>query len=534
MRKVFQSFILLTTLLLVVTSCSSDRSREEKVSAMISSIDSPFLLVNVLPGDLIKKSGAVDGALPFTQEMMVGFFLDEAVTGVDYDENVQIIVGKGESFTPNFYGFFKLKDEAVFIELLETEANAEVKEKGGCKYIAKPTDKYAIVWNDEFAIAANIPTNMMAMAMGGGAKEADVNATIDKLIAMLETAEEGEVNEEYMTFLTHDSDIAISFIGKGFYQYSLEMSMGETSDLEANKEKLEGLNVEMFLNFNEGSIDFQFLSHLSAKLKEEIAFLKENPVDPKYLTYGNSDNPLFTLGWNVDFAKALEYSQNNEGTLNGGDLEKELERMGLTVEEAKSALNGEVFVIIDRIEQIETTVDYGYGEPYTYNEPSPLFALVLGVQDVSVLTKAFGDSLVEGTIVKNGEAFIVLKNNVLFSSNDSLWAAKINAGAGTKIADKGSVYNDSPLGMYLDMASMVNMEVLGDARIAAVILAYVKGSGNMEEFNISMVLNDKTKNALRVITETISSMTEGTVEVDVVLQEEIETAAALEALEVES
>jgi len=529
MRKVIQSIIVLTTLLLVNTSCRSDRSREEKVSAMINSIDSPFLVVNSLPGDLIKKSGAMDGALPFTQEMMVGFFLDEAVTGVDYDVNIQLIVGKGEAFTPNFYGVFKLKDEAAFRELLETEANAEVLEKEGCNYVIKSSDNYVIVWNEEFAIAANIPTDMMTMMMGGGAKEGP--ATVDKLIAMLETAEEGEINDEYLTFLTHKSDLALSFIGKGFYQYSLEMSMGETSDLEANRERIEGLNVAMFLNFNEGSIDLQFLSHLSDKLKEEISFMKEAPIDAKYLGFGNSDNPLFTLGWNVDFAKALDYSQDNEGMMNGGDLEEELERMGLTVEEAKSALNGEIFVIVDRVDQVEKIVDYGYGEPYSYSEPTPLFALVLGVQDASILAKAFGDSLVEGTVMKNGDAYILLKDNVLFSSNDSLWASKINRGGGTKISDEGDVFSSTPFGMFLDVAGMVNMETLGDARIAAVILAYVKGSGTMEEINISMVLNDKTKNALRVITETISSMAEGAVEVDQSLEEEIEAAAALEALD---
>jgi len=528
MKKLMRPLIALIVLVFSVSSCGTDRTREEKISAIINSIDSPMLIVNTGPGELIEKSGAMDGALPFTQEMLVGFFLNEAVTGVDYDANVQIIVGKGESFTPNFYGIFKLKDEAVFVELLETEANAEVLEKEGCKYIIKSSDNYVIVWNDEFAIASNIPTDIMTMMMGGEAKEGD--ATVDKLIAMIESADDGEVNDEYLTFLSHKADMSLSFIGKGFYQYSLEMSMGETDDVEANREKIEGLNVEMFMNFNEGSVDLQFLSHFSDALKEEISFMKDAPINTKYLGFGNSDNPLFTMGWNVDFAKALDYAQNNEGTMNGGDLEVELERMGLTVEEAKSALSGEVFVIVDRVDQVKRTVDYGYGDPYSYDEPTPLFALVLGVQDAAVLAKAFGDSLTEGTVLKNGDAYILLKDNVLFSSNDSIWAAKINAGGGTKISDQGNVFASTPFGMFLNMAGLANMEVMGDARIAAVILASVKGSGTMEEINISMILNDKSKNALRVITESISSMAEGAVEVDPSIEEEIEAAAALEAL----
>ena len=62
----------------------------------------------------------------------------------------------------------------------------------------------------------------------------------------------------------------------------------------------------------------------------------------------------------------------------------------------------------------------------------------------------------------------------------------------------------------------------------------MKGSGSLEEINISMNLNDKSKNALRVITETISNMAEGGVEVDPSLEEEIEAAAALEALNADS
>ena len=136
--------------------------------------------------------------------------------------------------------------------------------------------------------------------------------------------------------------------------------------------------------------------------------------------------------------------------------------------------------------------------------------------------------------MKNGDAYVLLKDNVLFSSNDSIWAAKINAGAGTKISDQGNVFASTPFGMFLNMAGLANMEALGDARIAAVILASVKGSGTMEEINISMILNDKSKNALRVITEPISSMAEGAVEVDPSLEEEIEAAAALEALNADS
>lgn len=526
---------LLPVLALIAFGCGTERTREDKVSAIINKVDSPFFIVNTTPRNLIDKSGAMDGALPYTQEMLLGFFIDEEVTGVDYDIDVQIIVAKGPSFAPNFYGIFKIKNEIAFIELMETEANAEIQEKDGFKYVIKESDMFAVVWNEEFAIASNIPLDFADMLSGGSSKQGP--KTVDKSIALIQAAEEGEINDTYKGLVENESDIAMRFEGKGFYQYLKEMSMmGDDEELEANREAIEGANTEMYLNFNNGSIDLQILNDLSDKLKEEIGFFNDGAVDSKLLSYGNSDTPIMLMGYNADISKAADYSKEKMSPYDYEEFEEELEKMGLSVEDAKTALTGDILFIMDRVEIKEEVIDWGYGEPYVNKEPMPVFALVLGIADASVLTEVLGDSeMASEGVMKNGDAFIVMQNDILFSTNDSLWAVKVQAGNGVKVKDEAGVLAGNPFGIFVNFAPIAQMPDLDDAEALVKMMKDIRATGNIDEANISFTLNDATKNSLRVLTETISNLTtevEGGAEYEE-LEAELEAAAAEEAESVE-
>lgn len=207
--------VVLIAFLGLFSSCSADRTREDKVAAIINKVDSPFLIVNASPKKLIEKSGAMDGALPFTQKMLVGFFIDESVTGVDYETDIQLIVGKGQSFSPDFYGIFKLKNEEAFKTLLTEEANADVIEKDGFKYVIKEEDMYVMVWNEEFVIASNIAMDLASL-MGGGSGGNQGMKAVDKCIALITAADEGEVNEDYKNSLKMDRMWRCLLWGKGF------------------------------------------------------------------------------------------------------------------------------------------------------------------------------------------------------------------------------------------------------------------------------------------------------------------------------
>ncbi|NOQ71382.1 MAG: hypothetical protein GQ574_05250 [Crocinitomix sp.] len=507
-RKINWSVIILALFVTGLTSCGTERTREEKVSAIIGKIDSPFFVMNSSPGNLIEKSGAADGALPYTQEMLLGFFIEEEITGVDYDMNVQVVVGRGGGFTPNFYGIFKLKNEVAFKELLETEAGAEIKEKEGYQYVMKESDSYVIVWNDEFAIATSIPMDLSQM-FSGGSKEG--MATVDKTIALITAAEEGEINEGYKTFLENDADISMRFEGKPFYGYLEDVSMGMNDDLEEQRANVEEINSDLFINFTNGSVDLNWIGNLSERLKEEFGFLGEGPVDQKLLTYGDSKDPMFTMAYNIDLTKGVDYTKEQMSEYDYEDLEDELSEFGISLDLAKAGLTGDILFIVDRLEMKTQIVDWGYDEPYEVNEPMPVFGAVFGIADIDALSSlvAASDSLGENGILKQGDAFLVISDDVLFSTNDSLWAVKVRDGVASKIVDKGDVLGTEPFGMFLDFAQLAGMEELDDAEVLVDKLKSLKGSGNMNEMNISLIMNDNTRNALRILTENLGRMAEG-------------------------
>lgn len=525
-RRINWSVVLLALFVAGLASCSADRTREEKVSAIIGKIESPFFVMNMTPGNIIEKSGATDGALPYTLEMLLGFFIDEEITGVDYSVPVQIIMGKGGGYTPKFYGIYKLKDEVAFKELLETEANATISEKDGFQYVLKESDNYVLVWDEDIAIATSIPMDL-ASVFSGGSK--DGMKTVDKTIELIKAAEEGEVNEFYQTFLANTSDIAIRFEGEPFYSYAEEMSMGMSDDLNENKDLIEGVNSDMFINFTNGSVDMKWVGDLSTKLLEKIDFMGDGPVNSELFSFGNSENPMFTLAYNVDLKKGLDFSKDKMSDREYNDLEEELIEMGVSLENAKTGLTGDILFIVDHVEMKTTINDWGYGDPYESKEAMPIFGLVLGIDDIGALSElvAASDSIGDG-ILQKGEAFIVISDDILFSTNDSLWAVKVKNGTTSKVPNYDGVLSSEPFGMFLDFAAMAGMDDLDDAEVLINQLQSLEGIGDMNEMNISLIMKDNTRNALRILTETIGGMTEeeGSGEEYDRLREELQEAAA--------
>lgn len=547
MRTKFKSIALLCLTTLFVFSCSTERSRDQKVSALINKINAPFLIVNALPDELIEKSGALDGALPFTYELLFSFFIDEEVTGVDYATDVQIVMAKGSSFAPDFYGIFKIKKESAFIDLLEKEANAKIEEKDGFKYVIKETDQFIIVWNSDFAIAANIPMDLKAMFGGQGKGEGA--KTVDKCINLIKAATDEEVNEEYATFLSNDADISMHFSGKSFYAYLEEMSMGKAEELEKTKETLEDTKFDLLLNFENGSITIDMLASLSEELKEKIAFLKEGGEVDNLLAYGNTSSPIVSMGYNFDMSKGIGYIEEQLDEEDLEEVTRGLSEIGLTIEDAKNALGGGLLAIVDRVEIKEQFIDYGYGEPYKITEPMPVFAIALDVKDKSVIERvlisemqkkmAEGEELPENMmqdltkgVMKNGDAFVVLKDDVLFSSNDSLWATKVLAGTTTPIENEGDILTKNAVGAFVNFLAVSEMDDLGDAKIMVDLLTDLTFSGNSEEANTVISFKDKSKNALRILTETIANLAnEGVQQGQADLEAELEEA--IEAVEEE-
>ena len=232
--KRFGKLLIVSVLSVLLVGCGKDRTREEKVSAMIDQVNSPFLIVNVNLQNLMDKSEVMkEGTLPFTYYQVISFFLAAELTGIDYDTDAQLVVSEGKAFLPNFYGIFKIKDEKLFKTLLEEEANATIQEKDGMQYAIKESEQYCLVWNDEFAVISNIPIDFASLLSGGSGKEGQ--KMVDKNIEMIKSAKKGELNTDYVDFLSKDADLAMLYDGKGVYSYMSAMSMEDNEALEQMK-----------------------------------------------------------------------------------------------------------------------------------------------------------------------------------------------------------------------------------------------------------------------------------------------------------
>ncbi|MBI3135285.1 MAG: hypothetical protein HYZ14_11480 [Bacteroidetes bacterium] len=484
--------------------CSAERTREDKVSAMINKVESPFIVVSMTPQNLMDKSGVMDGVLPFTYELVLSFFIDEAVTGIDYGVKSQIVIGKGESFQPAFYGIFKVKDEKKFVDLIEKEANATIVEKEGMKTAIKESDGYAVVWNEEFAVISNIPVDFMAMLSGTGGNGGE--KTVNKLVEIIKSADDGEINQTYADFLKKESDLSMYYDGKGFYGFLEEMMGEEIGDVAQMKETYEGITSEMYLNFKDGAISLDFTNHLSDKVKESMSFIQGKGVSDKLLSYGNSANMVMTGAYNVDFAKFFEYIEGQMGEDVYSDMEEELAAMGLTTEDVKSAMSGEFVYMIDRVVEMEETLDFGYGEPYVSRTTIPMFAVALGISNAGPVQKLLADSLkLPNGSYKMGDAYVVMDGDVLFASNDSAWTNKVLTKSTSAVTKGKDLLTANPFAMFVDFTSLAQMEGLNDAEPFVKLFTEFSAGGNLEGGSFNFNLADASKNSLRVITEMVAA-----------------------------
>ena len=520
--KNFGKLLVASMLTIVLVGCGAGRTREEKVSAMMNKIDEPFFVVSTNLQNLMDKSAVMEeGTIPFTYYQVLTFFLAVELTGIDYSTDVQLVVGEGESFVPNFYGIFKVKNEELFTGLLETEANAEIVEKDGMHYAIKDKEGYCIVWNEEFAIISSIPMDFAAMLSGNGGKQGQ--KMIDKNIEVIKAAEEGEIDAVWVDFLLKDSDISMRYDGAGFFNYMKLMSMDDDEELNKMKDLYEGMNYDFFIDFNNGSVDFEMIADLSDELKKKLDFMGKKGVDKSLFNYGKSKNPLLTGSYKVTIPGLLDYIEGvSEDDYKG--MTEELEAIGLAIEDMEGALSGELVYMIDDVVEREETIDFGYGDPITVSNPEPNFAIVLGVSDrayientmkILMAPPAEGEEVdadvPEFKVLANGvinvdKGYIFLGKDVLFVTNDSVWANKVAIGSTVTINNPKGILNDKPVGLFADLGKVANLKSLAEGKKYLDLLASFSASANLEGGTMQLKLTDDSQNSLKLITKTIGEI----------------------------
>lgn len=520
----FKKIFSIISLVLVLASCGTDRTPEQKVSAMMSEINSPFFVANMNLQNLMDKSEIMkEGTLPFTYMEILGFFLEADVTGIDYATNTQIIVGEGSSFTPSIYGVFKIGDQEKFKELIETEAGAEIKEKEGYSYAIKESEHYCVVWKEDFAMISDIPIDLASLFSGGG-KEGEKKVTAN--IRIMKAAEEGEIDAEWESFFMNDADISMRYEGAGFYSYMDAMSFEESDEeMEQLKELYEGTNSDVFINFVDGAVEVEMVANLSEVLKKKLSFVPENGVSEKMLEFGKTNEPMMVGAYNIEAAGAMDYFKDIS-PYEYDKMMEDAEEAGISVDDLKKSMSGQIVYMVEEVVMKNEVVDFGYGESFEVKSTDPIFAVVLGLDDKSYIENKFNEVIAaqmageqiegmedapeievwENGVVKIGDAMVLLGEDFLFASNDTTWANMIANGDRNKVSNPEGVLNAKPIGLLMDLTQVSKMANSVDLPVEyAKMIENMSLSANLQGGNIVINMVDKSQNALKVLTVTVGN-----------------------------
>ncbi len=501
--KNFKIILTIALVNLLLISCNTERTRQDKVTAMISSIDSPFLIATLTPQNLIEKSGIEDGVLSYTEQTLVSFFISSENTGIDNTEQVQIIAGKGTGMTPDIYSIFKLSNAEKFEALIKKELGEDVKEKDGFKYFVYD-NYYVIAWQGEFAVGCNTAIDFNTMFSGKGSSN---NKTINKCITLLKAGDTGTLNTEYNDLLSKDNDISTYFDAKNTFAYLKKMKLVNAKDLKKYETKYGTTTHESAINFEKGKITFDQNFILADILKEELGFIGTKGIDTDLFKYGKSKTPMLSYSLNVNSTKALDYFKKEMNEREFNQINKELNKVGFTADQLAESFSGQVLIMIDGLNTKTELVDFGYGEPFETKSNEPIMGAVFGIKDNSIFNK-----LPEGvTVSQNGfmafedELFGCLTDDVFFISNDSNWVTKVMLGNTVDIEEKEEL-TDNPYGFYATNDIEKNKQLLeGDMKIVT-LFTKAYGFADLDNSKFTIELKNTSENALKVISKFLSEM----------------------------
>jgi len=497
-------FLSVFTLTLIIASCGSKRTHQEKVSAMISNVKEPFLIGSLKPQNLIDKSGVnEDGVLPYTYQTLTSFFLEEEGTGVDYDEQIQIVLAKGPML-PSMYAFFKIQDQSLFKEMIKAELNAKIKDKEGTNYFIKDKEGYVLAWQDGLGMVANIPFDLKAMFSGNAD---DGHKTLNRMIKLFEASNDGEINKDYQTFLTKSDDIDLYLMNDSLMNYIQELNPLSKKGNNKPNEDLAGSVIQMSMNFENGKAIFKSDMTFSDEFMEKINFINDKGVDTKYLNFGKTSTPITTYSLNFDLEKYLTFVDNfSEGKM-VEDINQNLSKYGLTANDVVKAFKGEILIMLDGYKIQTKTIDYGYGDPFEEQNVEPLVGITIGLKDPSILAAIFENAQpVSESMVKMEDMFIVTKEDVMFISNDSLWADMV-VNNSTKKIKTNAVINQQPIASFTDfsnknVADYFKAQGYDPTSILESAIMYM----NINHSELTLNLKDKSQNSLKVLVKFYSDL----------------------------
>ena len=490
--KQFSKFFFLFSLILLMASCNKEMPRKDRVASMISSLDSPFFISTFKPETIIDKSGVKDGALPFTYQTFLSFFILEGKTGVDNSEQIQIALSKGDGIVPSFYAFVPLKNASVFRTAAEKELSAKIQEKDGVSFFRKDDDNYVVAWKDDIAVVTNVPIKLenIFSKSANDSKKAAVG-----LVKLINGANLENIDTNYRNFLDKEGDLLTYINGKTTYGMLSSLRIIPFKQKGLISDLLENTKIESVLSFEEGVLKLQTKHLFPNNLKKKLNFLGNGGVNEDMLKFGRSEKPLISYASNLSSTGVVDFINSYAEIFNPEELDGEIEGLGLGLKDLETLFTGEVLMMIDGVETKTNDGDVNIEEP--------VIGVVIDLKDIDKASN-YITQIEAMDSLSDKVSFRVVLNDKLFISNSEEWMTMVKNGESVTIENRNGQLTNSAFGMVSNTGSFKGFEKdLKTLGVAMNNIDEIVGEMSLDMSNFEIKLKNSTQNALRTIIEII-------------------------------
>lgn len=522
MRKIFKFILLVFAGALLVSSCSSEEDKTENLKHstdynMLSSIENLAVVGSIDLLQIIEKSGfETNPNLPIEAsamyKMMVKEKLDADKTGIDLSGNNHFAVSISNPEEPEF---------VVYCAKITNPENAKhtIQDlfKGAYAKEDIDGDEYHFVVEDEVAVGWDSKDIVVVLSEKNDPK----SVVKDLLKARFVDGPDDDKGMEAYLKQTDDMNIYVQ-IGntKDFLQ-------AQNADFPA--EMLSSLEDAYYIgtgNFNKGEIVFDWNIHAEEIKNSEFNALAAEAINESFYNFLTADNLIAfgTASINMDaIFHALEFAQNKDFS-----FEKIEEQTGISKEMMEKMFSGEFaisFVDINTIDysstmDVQTSDDDFFAESYSYSEEIPVVIFTAGISD----STQFGELLrlsgsaktMNGVYQMDEDAFIAFHKDKLILTTDQPIAAHFASGQSfPTYMVPGGKNSDKPLFGFLNTdpnkmpAGLMKMTASEEGEMAVSFMSLFESvlfEGEFEKMEFKAVMNNKSDNALKVITDYVISM----------------------------
>lgn len=514
MKNIFRLSIVVLLGAVFLTSCGEeDKTENLKHSTrynMMSSVENLAVIGSIDLLSLIEKSGFESNPdLPMEAiagyKMMVKDKLDSEKTGIDLTGNNPIAISMINPEEPEFIMFTA---KVTNSENVKSTIQDIVKGKYTKEEI--DGDSYEFVEEDEVIVAWDNKDLVIVFSE----KEDVKKIATDLLMARFVDGPDADNGME--AYLGEKADMNIYVRAENSLSALEEQKVNIPAEFV---EMLEGAYYVGRGNFNDGEIAFEWDIHADKVKDSEFNALAAEAISSSFMNYLTNDKLIGfgTASINMDaIFNALKFVENDEFKFS--DLEKET---GLSEEQMRTMFTGEIAIsfldILSENVEVTASEDDFFQESYSYQDEKPLMVLTVGIKDsseIGELIRLAGKAKVENGIYEmDKDAFIAFHADKLILTTDKATAEYFAQGNQFKSYTlSSSAVNNTPLFGYLNTdlnnlpKGLLKMAENEEGQMGLEFMGLfetVKFNGAFEHMEFKAIMNNKSENSLKVITDFI-------------------------------